>query len=280
VRFFFLDLAQQRSRPAKNQTVLLGEDESHHLFHVLRGRSDRPLTLTDGEGCFYRAVLLGKQGRCARLRIEEVWPDVDESLPPRIVLGCAVVKGRRFDWALEKAAEMGAHEFWPLLTARSVIQPGPGRQERWRVILQAATKQAGRAAMPRLRPVLDLRSCLREMTSASLYYGDVELNESAAGPGGGGSGVDWAMDLVPTGGVAPDVAAADLCEQLVWLVGPEGGWTDDERRLLAASRAVPVCLSRHRLRTETAAILGLGFLQELRRRRLQAIGAGPCSPPA
>jgi 16S rRNA (uracil1498-N3)-methyltransferase len=278
LHFFLLDVQPQRQLPGVGDVVLLSAEESHHLFHVLRGGRTDPVNLIDGNGRYYRGVLLGKQNRCARLRIDAAWDDPGEVCEPRLALACALVKGRHFEWALEKATELGVHVIWPLRTERSVVLPGEGRQQRWLGLLRAALKQSGRSYLPRLQPVIDLRACLEKLHEALVVYGDVadpagdnnaitptsvrallEEDYLAAQPEGGAA-------AAPAGGGRTGVASAPPF--LAWVVGPEGGWSDDERHLLSSSGARAVSLGPHRLRTETAAVAGLSLLQVLRERWL------------
>ena len=235
---------------------MLSPEESHHLFHVLRQHRELPLHLTDGQGHLYIGVLVGKHGRRARVEISRTWQDTAETRTPRLILVCAVVKGRRFEWVLEKAVELGAHEIRPLQAERGIVIAGAGRQERWQMLLVAALKQAGRSFLPPLSRVSDLYTCLGDLPGDMVFFGDCsDADETVAVPA-----------PLPAASLLADTREPD--ERLVWVVGPEGGWTATERQVLTAAGARPVSLGPHRLRTETAAVVGLGLLQVLRQRWL------------
>jgi 16S rRNA (uracil1498-N3)-methyltransferase len=251
LRQFFLDIpadiaADQPPRPG--QTVTLARDESHHLNTVLRGGRDQQLHLTDGRGRRYTARAVGGSRREVQLEILTVSEDAGERTPPLLHLACAVVKGRRFEWVLEKSVELGAHRIVPLITEHGVIEPGPGRRERWTGILKAAVKQSGRCLLPELSEPVPLAEHLGGDRALQGLFGAVPGEEPGAVP--------WSSLMAPVPDPLPAV--------LEILIGPEGGWTAGERAQLAAAGRRPVQLGPHVLRTETAAVAGLTALQTLR----------------
>lgn len=245
MRQFILDLAPDVSPPVAGETVTLGTSESHHLQRVVRRKIGDPITLTDGEGRRYRGVISRRDGAQMCVEVQEAWLDSADLDEPTLVLACAVVKGRRFEWALEKSVELGAHRVLPLQTEHTVVAPGPGKQERWQTVLRSALKQTGRSYLPRLAPVQDLQSCLGQLHDALVVYGQWPASGALA------------VDGFPVVQSRPAV--------LAWLVGPEGGWSEAELSLLATS-ALPLTLGPHRLRTETAAVAGMVVLQAWRQR--------------
>ncbi len=251
MRQFFLACDPARP-PRPGDVVTLDSQEAHHLRGVLRGAEGRDWCLVDGHGRRYTARPAAG-GRGDGLEILAVVTDPREDLPPRLTLACAVVKGRHFELALEKAVELGAHRVLPLATARGVIEPGEGRRARWEALLRAALKQCGRCRLPELAEPLPLGAALAACAGDDLYAGlapdEREAGHGEAAPGGDGA------------------AAADPAAGRALFIGPEGGWTPDELRQLAAAGARALDLGPFTLRTETAAIVGLGVL-----RRLDAAG--------
>lgn len=246
MRQFFLDLPAG-VRPLPGERHALDSEESHHLATVLRGGRDEILHLVDGRGLRMTARDAGGQGRRREVEILTVEADESEMLEPRLTLAVAVVKGRRFEWVLEKAVEIGAHAIVPLITARGSVQPRDAKQSRWRTILVSALKQSGRSLLPQLDETIPFEQALAR----------------------GGQGY---FGAVPAAGTEPPCEATDLrpagprpAELVLW-VGPEGGWTPQEEARLEEAGARPVGLGPHVLRTETAALVGLYALQDLRRR--------------
>jgi len=248
LRQFYLETdSDQLSRPG--DMVLLDRDESHHLFTVLRGGRDSELKLVDGQGRRFTGLASGRDGKRARVKILTMETDSEEFREPRLVVACAVVKGRRFEWALEKAVELGAHEFLPLETEFGVVDPRVGKQERWRSIMIAALKQSERSWLPVLAEPMSVREVLGLRPSDPVMFG--------ATP-------DDAVDPVATRTDLLNETTGDPPGTLTMLIGPEGGWSPTERLLMTERGARAVSLGPHVLRTETAAVTGLAVLQALR----------------
>jgi 16S rRNA (uracil1498-N3)-methyltransferase len=247
MRQFLLDLAPGVAAPVVGDSLLLGEGESHHLRRVMRLKVGTDVTLTDGEGRRYQGIYSRREGSRARIEIQASWQDDLELAQPRLVLACAVVKGRRFEWALEKSVELGVHRILPLHTDHTVVDPGEGKQDRWHTLLRSALKQTGRSYLPRLSSVSNLDTCLEQLHGGLITYGQWPQSDSTAA------------------GSFPREQPRPAFLALV--VGPEGGWSDTEAALLAA-QAVPLTLAPHRLRTETAALAGLVTLQAWRQELL------------
>lgn len=248
MRQFYLELADG-AVCAPGDTVTLDRDESHHLATVLRGGRDTVLNLVDGRGHRLTATPAGQDGKCARLRIETVTADPAENRAPQLVLLCAVVKGRHFEWALEKAVELGAHRIVPLRCEHGVIDPREGKQSRWVTIMKSAVKQCGRSWLPELAAPQTVAAALQGAVGATLMFGAAPWETPRA------EVRHWTALLGEKPPVLP--AALGFC------VGPEGGWSPAELDLLVA-HAQPVSLGPHVLRAETAAAAGLTALQTIR----------------
>ena len=252
MRQFFLETDPARL-PRPGDTVTLDRDESHHLTTVLRGGRRSELDLVDGRGHRLTGLSAGGDRKRAQVEILTVTTDQEEFREPRLVVACAVVKGRRFEWALEKAVELGAHEVLPLETDLGVVEPGAGKQERWRTIMTAALKQSGRSWLPSLTAPLPVAAAL-ERTAAGPVLCGATAQDARALPV---PVLRW-TDLLGDGSPPPPT--------LTMLIGPEGGWSAAELSLMAGRGVRPVGLGPHILRTETATAAGLVVLQALRSR--------------
>lgn len=236
--------------PRPGEIVTLDSEESHHLFTVLRGGRGSTVDLVDGFGHRWTGSPQEKDGGLARIEILSMDSEVEEVQEPRLVLACAVVKGKRFEWALEKAVEAGVHEIVPLITEHGVVDPRAGKKGRWQTLLTTAVKQCGRSWLPVLAEPMPLGRWLETRSAGPLLFGDVGEAENQT--------PYWTSLL-----------AGDFSEcpaSLTMSIGPEGGWSPSERILLAEADGVPLGLGPHVLRTETAAVVGLAVLQALRRK--------------
>jgi 16S rRNA (uracil1498-N3)-methyltransferase len=210
-------------------TVMLSEDEAHHL-KVRRGGPGERVRLADGQGTIALGTV-GLQGGHFTATLDQV-----ESVSPGPTTRLAVGAGEkdRFAQVIEKAAELGATEIIPIEAERTAsvagrLRGGGGVPRLERRALEAI-KQSGAAWAPRvLEPV--------------------RLVEFAATPP---NGARWLAEA--RGGLVPPLGAT---EALTIAVGPEGGFTEEERAALVGAGFVPVRLGPFILRFETAAIAAL-----------------------
>jgi 16S rRNA (uracil1498-N3)-methyltransferase len=224
-------------------SALLDGEEARHAATVRRMRAGERLVLSDGNGGLARCVVEAVQaGRDAsvRLTVEERWTEPAPEL--RVIVVQALVKGDRGELAVELATEAGADEVLPWRAARSVArwEDGPRGAKalaRWRTTARAAAKQARRSRVPQVGEPVDTAVLAHRI-------------QTAAGA------------LVLESGVSERLADIDLpaTGDLVLVVGPEGGITDEELEALTAAGAKAVRLGPSVLRTSTAAAVALGAL--------------------
>jgi len=232
------------------RSLRLAGDDHHHLFRVLRRRRGDAVELRDGRGLVALARVESVDKREARLRIESVSETAPPDLPA-LRLALPLLKGRRLDWILEKATELGVAGFDLYLGRHGVVrrETAPAR---YAEVIAAAYCQCRRLLLPGLTGPASLPEQLAAAREAGrrLWWAD----EARAGePAAGWSGLTAALE--EPGAV-----------HQAW-IGPEGGFAAEEREALAAAGAAPLGLGPHRLRSETAALA-------LAARILMA-GAGP-----
>jgi 16S rRNA (uracil1498-N3)-methyltransferase len=220
------------------QRALVSGDRAHHLSVVLRAQAGQFYELSDGT-----RVYLGRIEKVARENVEFALLEELPAEAPRlhVVLLLSVVKFDAFEWAIEKATELGVAEIVTLAAARSekaLVAAAEKRSERWRKIVLEAAQQSRRARLPVLQPVA-------RPGVAFAALGDrlgIFLSERAEAPG-------------------LRVALRDrVASQAVLAIGPEGGWTDEERDAAVEAGFHEASLGRLILRTETAVIAALASL--------------------
>jgi 16S rRNA (uracil1498-N3)-methyltransferase len=226
--------------------VLLEGEEARHAATVRRMRVGERLVLSDGEGELARCVITAVQtGRDAsvRLDVEERWTEPAPAL--RVVIAQALVKGDRGELAVELATEAGADAVLPWRAARSVARWEDGARgdkalERWRATARSAAKQARRGRVPEIPSPIDTPALIELMRAA-------------------------ATTLVLESGVSKRLSEITLPAggDLILVIGPEGGITDDELTTFTQAGATPVRLGPTVLRTSTAAAVALGALGAL-----------------
>lgn len=222
-----------------NAEIALDEAQAHHAGTVLRldaGDQLRVFNASDGE---WRARILEKTKRGVRVRVEEKLRDA--RAVPDLELLFAPVKRHATDLIVEKATELGVRRLRPIITQRTIAETV--RTDRLAAIAREAAEQTERFDSPEILEPVSLGRALDGWDAARpLIFADEE-------------------------GDAPPVLQAlhsrtEVPRALALLIGPEGGFTADERRTLRARGfVIPVSLGPRILRAETAVIAALGVIQ-------------------
>jgi 16S rRNA (uracil1498-N3)-methyltransferase len=230
---FFVD-----SPLTAGESLRLPAAVAHHALRVLRLRGDAPIVLFNGRGGEYAASLLIDDGG-AMARVDAHDP-IDRESPLKITLIQALVASDKLDWIVEKAVELGVDRIVIAPTRRSVVRLDARREERrlqrWRDIVLSACCQCGRNRVPEVDFFPSLEAAL---TSLPAGQPRLMLLPSA------GSGLPRAL---PGLGVA-------------LMVGPEGGFSEDEEQRAAQAGFVATRIGPRILRTETAGLAALAALQ-------------------
>lgn len=241
---------------ADGMRVAMPPEEAHHMAHVLRLRPGMELELFDADGLGWRAELdtVAKNGAVVRL-LAALEAEPLRATPP-VGLAVAVIKRNPMDWMIEKLSELGVRTLQPLLTARSIgqgdIKPGAPPPERWERLAIAAAKQCGRNRPLELAAPATLAGWLtRPQPESRLFFADTTPEAPPLGR------------ALLEGAEAPPAPGALIAEPPpVWIaIGPEGGWTPEERDALRGAGYRPVLLGGLILRTETAALAAAAICQ-------------------
>jgi len=219
------------------ETCLTG-DEARHLSQVMRIRVGEEIIVFDGEGVRASATVITIAKERVTLRLGDA-----RRLPPpapEMVLAIAIPKGKTMDLVVQKAVELGVRSIQPLVTRRTIVQPGDGKSDKWRRVALEACKQCGADFLPYVAEPLDYDGWLLQATAglrmiASLAPGARPMRE-----------------IVRKDAVAGPITA---------LIGPEGDFTPEETAAALGSGFLPVTLGSTVLRTETAALFCLSALR-------------------
>lgn len=222
--------------------VALTDDEARHLGRVLRLGPGAIVSVFDGRGHEWEAEVADVARDRATLRLTRTLASAPETQVP-IALALAVLKGEKMDDVVRDAVMLGAAAIRPIVTTRTEVSLATlarsGRAERWRRIAIASAKQCGRAVVPAVDTPVTFEDALSTPTGAARFV-LVEPGASAMRP----------HDLREV----ERPAAAEM------LIGPEGGWTDDELRRSAAAGAIGVRLGGRTLRADAMPLVALTAL--------------------
>lgn len=221
--------------------LTLQGDEARHARRALRLREGDPVTCFDGAGHGWKGHIDRYVGDTAIVAIDSAL-ESDRPARPRLVLAQGLVKGDRMDVIVQKATELGVEAVRPIAADRSDVRLEPARAakrvERWLRIAIEAAKQSERMTVPTIEQptTLDLAVAAAEGPIVALVErSSLHIRE--------------ALDALDDPGT------------VTLVVGPEGGWSEEERTRLEGSGAACVSLGRGILRAETAAIAGLAIVR-------------------
>ena len=223
----------------KRDSLKIVGDEKKHIISVLRYKKGDSIDVVDGRGNMYQVEIADIMKNEINCKIIQKRPGENE---PKIHLSLAqpLCQGYKMDWLIEKATEIGVGSIIPILTERTIIKLADSQKEkvktdRWRKIAIASMKQSLRSFLPDIKPVIQLKKLLPEIKK---------------------------YDLTLVGSLESDAKNLRDIRQLkkypkkiLAIVGPEGGFTDEELTQLKPAGAIPISLGQRRLRSETAGIV-------------------------
>ena len=233
-------------------SLTLSADETRHARDVLRLQSGDEIYVFDGNGReFHCTVQTINRDSTALGVIAEVDPARPES-PLNLTLAIALLKGEKFDLVIQKATELGVKRIVPLDTERADVRLRDSdgankRVARWRRIALEAAKQTGRAYVPEIAAPLAFNLLLKSAVD------DRELSTNVT-----------RLMFSERGGRPLAEATNNFAGRppgMVAVVGPEGGWTEEEIELAHEARWEIVTLGGRTLRAETAGITVVALLQ-------------------
>lgn len=221
---------------------LLPEDEATHLTRVLRLGTGAAVEVLDGRGGVWEAVVTDVSRQRVTVQIGQAIAAPSERRV-RLRLVVSALKGDRIDDVVRDAAMMGVHEIQVVVTRRSEVSLASlersGRADRWRRIAVASLKQCGRAVLPAVPDPMTLAEW------------------ATAGP----TGLLLAM-YEPAAGHGRRLSEVPRADEVTLAVGPEGGWSPEERALLSDLGAIAVQCGGLTLRADVAPVVGVAALCE------------------
>lgn len=224
-----------------DSVVELPDNVVRHL-NVLRVKNTEEIVLFNGNGKSYPALpeVLEKRRASVRILREEA---TDNESPLNITLVQAVSAAERMDFTLQKSVELGVAEIRPVISERCVVRLSGERAEkrvaRWQEIVVSACEQSGRNIVPKVLPLTTYAQALQQLPQETTKL-LMSLNRAQK-----------LSDVRPQSG------------KIVFMVGPEGGWTEKEEQQAFDAGFQSVTLGKRVLRTETASLAAIAAMQTL-----------------
>ena len=233
---FYVDFAL-----SPDSVVELPDNVVRHL-NVLRVKNTEEIVLFNGNGKAYPALpeVLEKRHASVRILREEA---TDNESPLNITLVQAVSSAERMDFTLQKSVELGVAEIRPVISERCVVRLSGERAEkrvaRWQEIVVSACEQSGRNIVPKVLPLTTYAQALQQLPQETTKL-LMSLNRAQK-----------LSDVQLQSG------------KVVFMVGPEGGWTEKEEQQAFDAGFQSVTLGKRVLRTETASLAAIAAMQTL-----------------
>jgi len=222
-----------------NHSFMVVGADRHYLVDVLRKTPGDEIEVLDATGRRFLAVISGTGREAVELVARSEMTAPEEAL--QVTLYQAVPKGRRIEDIIRASVQAGVTCFVPIVTERTIVRfdHDKSRYQRWERIAREAVQQSGADRIPRIEEVAPLRD-LRPTSEVSLFLHTDPLADGT---------LHGYLDRGPN--------------SVALVVGPEGGFSDDEVHLLQTLGFRPLYLGPRTLRTESAALFALGAVQIL-----------------
>lgn len=225
-------------------TVTLNKELAHYMQRVLRLSDQSLVILFNGKGGEYQAQL-HYEGKTVKAHIQQ-FDSVERELPWSISVAQGLATGEKMDWICEKSVEMGATALIPIAAKHSTLKLVGDRLDKrlthWQRIAQAASEQCGRNHILQVQSLQTMAQLTTQSNKEVLFiFCDPDAEQ------------DFPEAL--------QKAAQKNQSHWVLLIGPEGGWSEQEKKMALSAGAISMRFGTRVLRTETAAIALIGAIR-------------------
>ena len=216
----------------------LSSDDSYHITKVMRNNiGDKVEVVIDKK--LYICEIVKMNDLVTVRKGEEV--ECDSELPCYVTIAQSLVKEQKMDLILQKSCELGVSEIIPVNATRSIVKLDKKESkkiDRWNKILKEASEQSKRVVIPRVNEIMDIKDLCRLDYDIKILCTVNELSRSLK-----------------------EVLSKDLVNlKILFVIGPEGGFTDKEEKILIDNGFVSTSFGRRVLRTETASLYALSII--------------------
>ncbi|MFH1334664.1 MAG: 16S rRNA (uracil(1498)-N(3))-methyltransferase [Pseudomonadota bacterium] len=219
--------------------ITLDQEASHHVLHVLKLKLNEPCVLFNGTGgevkCHLSSIVHGQ----AIVSVDS-FEDIDRESPCKIHLGQCISRGEKMDFTIQKAVELGVDQITPILSERCTVKLPKERWnkklEHWNKVIISACEQCGRNRLPTLNNITSLTEWFQKTNDDCKLILHHKTNRTLK---------DCAQNQT----------------RIALLVGPEGGFDQNEIALAQENKFILTHLGPRILRTETAALTAISILQ-------------------
>ena len=222
---------------AKNEKLELEDGDYHHIKNVMRMKKGDKIEVV------FNNIIYG----CTLASVNPVLFDVDtkskkELIIPKVIISFSLLKEQKLDYLLQKATELGAHAFIPLLTRRSIIRVDKKAEEkkkvRWQKICKEASEQSFRSYVPQIYSVTKLKELINVKADLKILF---TLNEKSKN-------------------IKKVLQNNSNYDTILIVIGPEGGFDKSEEKYLMENGFISTTLGDMVLRSETAPLVVMSMI--------------------
>ena len=226
-----------------NQNIYLDDTSAHHALQVMRVKTNDRFIVFNGDGFDYLAEVIEIEKRKLKLHVLSRSINATES-PVKVTLVQSLSSNEKMDWIIQKATELGVNHILPIYSTRSIIKLDTARAEKklmhWQQVAVSACEQSGRAKVPEIhQPISFIKALQLSM-----------LNKNTL-----------KIILAPNGSASFESLPPLNHQDIVLLIGPEGGFSEEEITLARNHLYIALKLGPRVLRTETAPLSILSIIQ-------------------
>ena len=220
------------------EKIMLSEEDSHHIKNVMRmAVFDKIEVVVENRLFLYRIIDL--ENNVVAEELEEL--SNDSELKLKVTIAQALVNEQKMDYILQKSCELGVHSIIPLNVTRSIVKVN-GKEEkkinRWKKIVKEASEQSKRVSIPIISEVLNIDKLIKLDYDVKILCSVNEMTTS----------------------VKKVLSKVSSCDRILFVIGPEGGFTKQEERKLIDNGFISVSFGKTVLRTETASIFIMSII--------------------
>ena len=216
----------------EEELFILTEEDSHHVINVMRMDLNDNIEIVYDNHLYLACITdLSIPVKCSVIKELE---SIDKSIP-KVIIVQALVKEQKMDYILQKACELGVYQIIPVNTSRSVVKIDKNDSKkiiRWNKILKEASEQSKRIDIPILDKIYNFND-LKNLDFKEKYICSTKENKKL---------------------LKSTLSKININDTIVYVIGPEGGFSPSEEDELIENGYVPVSLGNNILRTETASL--------------------------
>ncbi len=224
----------------KGTYIKIPIDKSHYITSVLRYKKGDLISVIDGIGNVYEAIISDiKKGQVFIDITKMLYLESESTL--NLILCQGILKGEKMDIVVQKATELGINAIFPVITERCLVRQ-TRKTNRWRKIAEESVEQCGRTIIPIIHEPIEFGTFMSNSTSLKGL-------------------IFWEEGGEPLKEAVKKIGLEDLKSPIYIFIGPEGGLTYEEVKKAEEKGLIRATLGKRILRAETAAIVSIALVQ-------------------